>query len=264
METAPRVAAAVTPEQPKRRLRKRAVARFALLILVVLGALAALRWTPLAELTNREVVVAQLDALSQAWWAPLALLGLYLFVCSFGLPVSGLIFAGAVVFGPVRGTIFNVLGSFLGALVAFVVARSLGRELVEHLAGDRLKRVERLMDRQGFWTLLRIRLLPVPFPMINFGAALVGVKPLTYVTSSFFGILIPIGLFSILYASIGRALLQATGDEARAMTLDALGKVLLLLVVLVAVTSLPQLWINLQRRRRYQRLLEERRQRHSS
>jgi uncharacterized membrane protein YdjX (TVP38/TMEM64 family) len=227
-----------TPSVPRA-----AIVRFVLLIAILALAFLLFRFTPLSEIMTREKVVSLLLQLRTAWWAPLALLALFAVVSPTGLPVSPLVFAGGVVFGVRWGWIYNFAGTMLGASVSFLLARALGRELVVHLAGAKLlDKVERILERHGFWTLVRVRFLPLPFAVINFGAALAGIHLPVFLSASVFGL----APSMLIYTYFGHALFNAaTGD--RQMVLRNLAVVLILALALTFLVPMRRAW----KKRRY-------------
>jgi len=89
------------------------------------------------------------------------------------LPKAVLSVAGGVLFGFVGGVLLVLLASVLGAVTAFSLARRLGRDAVERLAGQRLARVDALVRDRGVATMIGLRLVPlVPFTALNYGAGL--------------------------------------------------------------------------------------------
>lgn len=236
--------------QPSPPSRRRAILGFVVFVLLIAGAFAALRWTPLAAYADKDTLTAFLDRVGNAWWAPLAFLGLYLVAPPLGLPVSPLIISGAVVFGAFWGSVYNYIGCVLGAGVSFHVARGLGRSFVEHIAGNRLERVEKLIDRHGFWSLVRLRFLPIPFPLVNFGAALMGVRPAPFHISTILGHLLPIPIWTYFWASLFGAAAGTVASAGRNLA-GALGLFLLL-------SFAPRLWQRWRRRRRLRELMEMR------
>lgn len=233
---------------PDRGLRK-PLLRFALLGVVVVAGFAAFRFTPLAQYLDREVIAGLLEQLRHAWWAPFALIGLYIVVSPLGAPATPLIFAGGAVFGVVWGGFYNFIGCFLGAAVSFLLARTLGRGLIVQLAGqERIESVERLLAKHGFWNLVRIRFIPVPFPVVNFGAAMAGVRLSTFLTSSALGLLPAILIYTYFTAALVET---ATGPSK-----EHLRNLVLAIVLFLALSMLPTLWKSTQKRRR-ERLLED-------
>lgn len=230
--------------------RWRTFGGFALFLLLIVGAAAALRFTPLAEYANRDWIIGTLHELRELWWSPLVLLALYVLLTPLGAPVSPMIIASAVVFGAVWGSVYNFVGCVLGAGLSFHLARGLGRGVVEHFGGERLERVEKLIDRHAFWSLVRVRFLPIPFPLVNWGAALVGVRPGTFHLSTALGHLLPIPVWTYFWYTLFGA---AAGEMASAGRNLALAFALFL-----GLSFAPRLW---QRYKRKKKLEELRRMR---
>jgi uncharacterized membrane protein YdjX (TVP38/TMEM64 family) len=181
------------------------------------------------------------------------LVGLYAVLSPLGAPATPLVLTGGLVFGVVWGSLWNAVGTFVGAATSYLFARTLGRELVAHLFGQRLRRVEAMLARGGFWTLVRTRIMPIPFPVINYGAALAGVPLPLFLSSTAVGQSPTI----VVYTYFAAVLFEATGARRGPVVAQALAA----FVLLFALTYLPRLFIGRQRRRRYRALLAERRAR---
>ncbi len=180
------------------RLR-RPLLRFGIFVLIVAGAALLVTASPARAYLDREALAGLLAGLRQTWWSPLLLCGLYLVVSPSGIPVSPLMFAGGAVFGPLWGWVYNVLGCLGGALVSFALANALGKDLVEHLAGERrMRKIESVLERHGFWTLVGVRFLPVPFVLVNYGAALSGFRFGRFVVATLVGLLPSVFLWTYL------------------------------------------------------------------
>lgn len=165
-----------------------AVARFAVLVAIVVAGVALLRWGPVAERLDAAELLATFHAIGAKPWAPAALIAAYVVLCPLGVPVSPLMLAGGIVFGFATGTLVNFAGTWLGAAATFAVARLLGRDLVARLLGPRLAAIERTVERHGFWTLLRLRFVPIPYAAVNYAAALAGVRPGTFLAATAIGL----------------------------------------------------------------------------
>ena len=148
--------------------------RALVLVALVAVGISLLRWTPLGDLLTEEQIRAWADQIRALWWSPVVLVSLYIVLAPLGVPTAPLLVAGAV-FGPLFGSIYNLVGLFLGATGSYLVARLLGRDFVVHVAGRRLQRAEQVFQKHGFWPLVQTRFLPIPFPVVNFGAALSGI-----------------------------------------------------------------------------------------
>ena len=245
------------PEVPEARsVPAWVLGRFALFVLLVVAGFVILRFTPIGDrldaLLDRERFMGLRATLrSQWWWTAPALVGAYTVLAPLGAPVSPLMFAGGAIFGTVLGSVLNIAGTFLGAAGSFFLARWLGRDFVIHVVGDRLRRAERLVARRGFWTWVRVRFLPIPFPVINYGAALAGVPATLFLIATAIG-LIPA---NIVYTYFAAALVSAVEGGRQAVLLKMAGAV----IALLALSFLPNLLEGVRRRRRLDELRERRR-----
>ena len=230
----------------------RAGSRFALFALLLGGVAAALFLTPLGEKLTEDNLIAFFEVLRQSWWAPVVLIAATAVGAPLAIPLTPFIVTGGVVFGAGAGGIYNAIGAILGAALSFELAHHLGRDLIVHLAGDRLRRFERRIARQGFWALVGIRFLPVPFPVVNFGAALAGVPRGTYLITTAIGVTPALMVYTYLWASI----FELTRRGASRQELFEVG---LLFVLVIGIAILPALVQGLARRRRYREIVARRR-----
>jgi uncharacterized membrane protein YdjX (TVP38/TMEM64 family) len=161
--------------------------------------------------------------------------------------------AGGVVFGPVWGSIYNIIGTFLGGSLTYFVGRGLGHDFVRHLLGNKLKQVERAISRRGFWRQVGIRLLPIPYPLVNYTAALAGIRPALFLTTTAIGLIPGATVFTYFASLIPRA---ASGDRSGLLVQFAVASASLLLL-----TFIPQIWTLRKRRERYRELRDIRKNR---
>jgi uncharacterized membrane protein YdjX (TVP38/TMEM64 family) len=225
-------AAAGEPRGQSERGRLRlALLRFMALALIVAALAALLLLTPASQYLEREALAQLLGQLRQAWWAPLALIACYLVIAPSGIPITPLIFAGGAVFGPLWGWLYNSLGSLLGGVISFGLAHALGKELVEHLAGERrMQKVEAMLERHGFWTLVGIRFMPIPFAFVNYGAALTGLRFGPFLLSTVIGLVPSVLMWTYLYYALVSAATEDRGALVRNFGL-IIGMIALLMVL---------------------------------
>ncbi|MBI2986522.1 MAG: TVP38/TMEM64 family protein [Deltaproteobacteria bacterium] len=122
--------------------------------------------------------------------APLVYMVVYTVRPLIFFPASILSIAGGLVFGPLFGTVYTVIGASLGAFLSFGIARLLGRDFVKPLLKGKLQQCDAFAERNSFSVVLFMRLLPIfPFDMVNYGAGLCGVKPVSYVVATVLGII---------------------------------------------------------------------------
>lgn len=221
------------------RPQRSPVLRFLVLLGLLAAALVGL-WA--LGLTEPETLQRILDAIASArgsWWAPLVLIGLYLLFCPLGLPISPLVATGGAVFGLLGGWTINMLGACAGALLGFELGRAFGRGLVERLAGpERTDALAAVLERHGFWTLVRVRFLPIPFGAVNYAAALIGVHRGPFLASTALGLVLPM----LVYTQLGSVLVNAAAGERAA----ALRQAVWLLLLFFLLTFAPVLWRRLR------------------
>lgn len=125
------------------------------------------------------------------------------------LPGTVMSFVGAYLFGVWQGTLLTWIGATIGATLAFLVAKALGRDFVNQLLGGRLKALDERLSEHGFTGLLLIRLVPVfPFNGVNFGAGLTGIRLRDYVLGTALGILPGTFIYQYLFATLGRKVID--------------------------------------------------------
>ncbi len=195
------------------RKARQPLIRFLVFLGLVVGGILVLRATPLNRYLQPDDLTALLEELRQQPAAPILFVIGGALLPAFGLPASVIIFVGGAVFGTLRGALLSFVGLYGCALLGYLLARTLARDLVVQLLGKRLAFVEGLLERHGFWTMVRLRLLPIPYGLVNFSAGLVGVRARTFILSTLLGL--PPGVFVFSYFS-SAMVTAAEGDRAEA------------------------------------------------
>jgi uncharacterized membrane protein YdjX (TVP38/TMEM64 family) len=195
-------------------------------------------------------MIATFEALRESWWAPVLLVASYVVLCPIGVPATPMLIAGGIVFGTVRGWGLSFLGLVLASGSTYLLGRVLGRGFVVHFFGRRLKKVERAIARRGFWGLVGVRFLPLPFVLVNYCAALTGVPAGLFLLASAVG-LAPITLFFTYFAA---SLAAAAGPQRASVIVQLVATSLALLALSLA----PHAWTALRRRKRYRDLRQQR------
>lgn len=167
---------------------RRAILTRLLVGLLLGGAIGLLYFSPLRDqlsLDNVRAVVAHLRGL---WYGPAAFIMLYAIGCVVAVPASVFVIAAGVIWGWVVGGTYSFIGGVIGAAAAFGVAHFVGGGLVGKF-GERGARLEAMLRKADFHTLLVVRFLPFPFPLINYAAGIVRVRFVPFLASTFVGLL---------------------------------------------------------------------------
>jgi uncharacterized membrane protein YdjX (TVP38/TMEM64 family) len=116
--------------------------------------------------------------------------GAYVVQTAFSLPGAAILsLAAGAIFGVLRGTLLVVTGATGGAVLAFLVSRTLLREWVVRKFGSRMAGIDRGLRENGLSYLLFLRLVPAfPFFLVNLACGVTGIPLRTYALGTFFGI----------------------------------------------------------------------------
>lgn len=156
----------VPPEQRPRARRQLIIGAASLLAL--LGLAAAWHYTPLRNWMDLPTLVERVEHLDEWPAAPLVAVGGFLLGGLLVMPVTVLIAATVLTFGPVQGFLYSLVGMTLSALLTFAIGRLLGHNAVDRLAGSRLHRISRGLAKRGILAIVLVRVVPVaPFSIIN-------------------------------------------------------------------------------------------------
>ena len=183
-----------------RRFGEAALIKAMLLLIFIVAAVVMVRFTSIRDFLTVEKLGALLAA--AGIWAPLAFILVYAVgVCLF-IPGTLLTTLGAAIYGPYWGFVYVWVAAMLGAAGAFLIGRYLGREFAASLIGDRLKKYDEAIERNGFATVLYLRLVYFPFTAMNFGMGLTKVRFRDYLWGTGLGILVGTFIFTFFVGTV--------------------------------------------------------------
>lgn len=166
-------------------------------------------------------------------WAPIAHIALFTIATVLFVPGAILGLAGGALFGPLWGTIFNLIGAALGATASFLVARYVASGWVRRKAGPRLQRLIAGVEEEGWRFVAFTRLVPLfPFNLLNYALGLTRIPLLQYVLAS---------LVCMLPGTLAFTWLAHAGREALAGHDTAIQYGLIALALLATIAFLPRL-----------------------
>jgi len=188
---------AVASEVPN---RKKAVIKASVFVAFIVIAIYVVKFTPARGYLTTETLGNFLD--SAGFWAPLVFIFVYAAgICLF-LPGTLLTGLGAAIFGAYWGFVYVWLGAMIGASGAFWIGRTLGREFAASLIGDKLKKYDDAIERNGFATTLYLRLVYFPFTLMNFGMGLTKVRFWDYFSGTGLGIIVGTFIFTFFIGTL--------------------------------------------------------------
>jgi len=126
---------------------------------------------------------------SHAVAAVAAYIALYIAVVGLSIPAAVfLTVTGGFLFGTVTGALAAIIGSSAGATLVFCIARSAVGERIASRAGPFAEKFAQGFRADAFSYLLFLRLVPVPFWLVNLAPALFNVSLRTFVAATVLGV----------------------------------------------------------------------------
>ena len=182
------------------KISKGSLGKFLVLVLFLVGAVCLFRLSPIKDFVTPESLGRVLDA--TGLWAPVVFILIETVAISLFVPASIPIILGAGLFGAGWGFLCGWLGALGGASVAFFVGRTLGRGFVASMIGDRLKKYDDAIGRNGFTAVLYLRLLNSPFTPMNYGLSLTKVRFWDYFFGTGLGVMVSIFVITFLSGTL--------------------------------------------------------------
>jgi uncharacterized membrane protein YdjX (TVP38/TMEM64 family) len=210
-------------------LRRLAAAMPVVLLIIATGL-----WLPHSPAELRDL------ALSAGLAAPAAALAAWVLLTPALFPGPVLAAAGGLAFGAVGGTAIACAGAVLGGVAAFWLARTVARERVTQLArrSARLQRVQGLLERRGFASVLAARMMPgVPATGLYYAAGISPVRPRAFTAAIAIGALLRTTPYALLGQGVASGSPLTIGIAAGSIAIGG-AVALLLLRGLRDVTSL--------------------------
>ena len=186
-------------QQPSWRSKK-AILKAVILVVFIIVAIYLVRFTPVKDFLTKEALGRLLEA--AGFWAPLIFIVVYsVGICLF-VPGTLITALGAAIFGAYWGFLYVWVGAMIGASAAFWIGRTLGREFAASMIGNRLRKYDDAIERNGFATVLYLRLVYFPFTAMNFGMGLTKVRFWDYFFGTGLGIIAGTFIFTFFIGAL--------------------------------------------------------------
>ena len=188
-----------TLQQPTKK-RSKPIFKAIVFVAFIAGAIFLIRFTPVKNYLTADALGSFLEG--AGLWAPVVYMMIYTVgVCLFvpGTLLTGL---GAAIFGAYWGFLYVWIGAMMGAGGAFFIGRTLGRDFAASLIGDKLKKYDDAIERNGFATVLYLRLVYFPFTPMNFGMGLTKVQFWDYIAGTGLGIIVGTFIFTFFIGTL--------------------------------------------------------------
>ena len=152
--------------------------------------------------TNRDALLAYYAA--HKLFFIIGFILVYTAQTALSLPGAAILtLAAGAIFGALLGTVWVNIGATTGAVLAFLLARTLLRDWVVHTFGNKMESLDKGLKESALSYLLFLRLVPLfPFFLINLACGITGLPMRTYVLGTMVGILPG----SFVYANAGASI----------------------------------------------------------
>jgi len=116
-------------------------------------------------------------------------LGLFILIIACGIPgATFLTIVGGFLFGPIA-IVYSIFGTTLGGLVLFLAVRSAFGSIIKQKSTGWIKQMETGFQKNAFFYLLSLRLMPIlPCWISNVSAGALNVPLLTFLSATVIGI----------------------------------------------------------------------------
>ncbi len=181
-------------------------------IFVILGAIlfmaaaCLLVWkiTPLSDYASPESLADIFSQVKESSWGIPAVLAFFVIGGLFFFPVTVLIAATAIVFGPMIGFVLSLIGSMASASVGFLAGRAMEKNLAHSTTGNRVfDKIKNAVHNAGILGVGFMRMVPVaPFSLVNIGMGMAKISWTVYILGTLVGLLPGIVVLSFLGDSL--------------------------------------------------------------
>ena len=173
---------------------RRTVLRRALMIAAVVAAIAgiALLWafTPMRHWLDIDRLSAVVDRFADSPLAPLIAIALFVIGGLMIVPVNALTAVTILVFGPIMGAIYSLLGCTTSAAVLYEIAHRLPMQRLHRHTGARMQRIHHHLVRHAVWAVALVRLVPVaPYSIVCLLLGTTAITRTPYIAGTVLGML---------------------------------------------------------------------------
>lgn len=182
---------------------------------VALAAFIILAWRHgYFDLKNPQKLGAAAARVQDIPWLGPIFVAVYSALAMLAAPVSPLAYGAGAVFGVLRGSLYVMIASLIGASAGYYLARSAWSGVARRLLGRFHGKLSDLRHGSVFLTTMRLQLLPVmPFGIFNYAAGVAHLPFLPFLAGTAVGIL-P-GTVAAVYVG-DRVMTGITGSDRRA------------------------------------------------
>jgi len=163
--------------------------------------------------------------------APFIFILVYTIGPIFFVPITPLSAAAGILFGPLWGTLYSVIGATSGACATFIVSRYLLKDLISKKNSSKLLFVQEKVEKEGWKFIFLARITPFfPFNLQNYFFGVTKIRFITFLWASALS-LIPGAFVYVYIGSVGKSALS--GDT------NTIYKIVIAFALLLIISIFP-------------------------
>lgn len=125
---------------------------------------------------------------SHGMWGPVLYIMIYSLRPVILFPAAVLTVTSGVMFGPLLGSAYTMIGENISGIFGFYLGRYFGRELVSGSGTKFVRDLDRYAHENAFTTVVLTRLLFLPFDLTNIACGMTGMRLAPFAAGTFVGI----------------------------------------------------------------------------
>lgn len=135
---------------------------------------------------------------------PLVFIGIYSFRSLIFFPASLLTIIAGLVFGPLWGFVYTIVGENISANISFIVGRYFGAAVLQRIAarGKIIPLMKCKLHQNGMMAVLTMRLMFLPFDLVGYSSGVCSIRQRDYIVGTLIGTLPGLATFILLGSAI--------------------------------------------------------------
>ena len=137
-------------------------------------------------------------------WGPIIYIGVYAFRSLIFFPGSLLAAASGLLFGPIYGIFYTLIGENISANISFLIGRYFGAGIIKYFGSKNrlIPFLECRFRENGFLSVLTMRLLYLPFDLVGYTAGFCSIRPRAFALGTLLGTIPGLSMFVLLGSAI--------------------------------------------------------------
>ncbi len=139
-----------------------------------------------------DTVILYIQSIKNNAYAPFIFLIIYIIAIVFAAPASLFSISVAALFGFANGTLLIVIGSNIGCIISYYLAKKLGQDTLSKFIKDQsfLNNATQYANKNSFIFIMYARLIPLfPFAAVNYISGIINIPFKQYALATFLGML---------------------------------------------------------------------------